>query len=75
MFEQLQSLLVNKFEYDKDQITLDTQLSTDLGLNSIELAELIVACEEEFEIDIDDEDIHEFTTIRDVVEYLEKKKK
>lgn len=75
MFEQLQSLLVNKFEYDKDQITLDTQLSTDLGLNSIELAELIVACEEEFEIDIDDEDIHEFTTIRDVVEYLEKKTK
>ena len=54
---------------------MDTQLSTDLGLNSIELAELIVACEEEFEIDIDDEDIHEFTTIRDVVEYLEKKTK
>ncbi|MBR6410868.1 MAG: acyl carrier protein [Clostridia bacterium] len=75
MFEQLQSLLVNKFEYDKDQITLDTQLSTDLGLNSIELAELVVACEEEFEIEINDEDIHEFTTIRDVVEYLEKKTK
>ena len=75
MFEQLQSLLVNKFEYDKDQITLDTQLSTDLGLNSIELAELIVACEEEFEIEINDEDIHDFTTIRDVVEYLEKKTK
>ena len=75
MFEQLQSLLVNKFEYDKDQITLDTQLSTDLGLNSVELAELIVACEEEFEIEINDEDIHDFTTIRDVVEYLEKKTK
>ena len=73
MFEQLQALLVNKFDYDKDQITLDTQLSTDLGLNSIELAELVMVCEDEFGITIEDEDIHDFVTIKDVVDYLEQK--
>ena len=72
MFEKLRDLLVSKFDFKEDQITEETKLSTDLGLNSIELAELIMACEDEFGITIEDEDIRDFETVKDVADYLEK---
>ena len=48
-----------------------TELSGDLGINSIELADLVMLCEEKFEIEIDDENLHKLVTVGDVVNYLE----
>ena len=70
MFEQFKALLVDELQVDEDKITLEAELSNDLGINSIELAELVMRCEETFGIDIGDEDIQKFTTVGDVVEYL-----
>lgn len=70
MFEQFKELLVDEFQVDEDKITLDAELSGDLAINSIELAELILRCEEEFGIDIKEEEMHKFVTVGDVVEYL-----
>ncbi len=72
MFEKLKELLVDELQIDVSDITLDAKLSTDLGINSIELADLIMLCEDKFGIEIKDEDIHNFVTVADVVEYLEK---
>ena len=71
MFEKLKELLVDELQIDEADITLDAKLSTDLGVNSIELADLIMLCEDKFDIEIKDEDIHNFVTIGDVVNYLE----
>lgn len=71
MFEKLKELLVEELQIDEKDITLDAKLSTDLGINSIELADLVMLCEEKFNIEINDVDIHNFVTIRDVVNYLE----
>ena len=71
MFEQFKALLVDELQVEEDKITLDAELSGDLGINSIELAELVMRCEETFTIDIDDNDIHNFVTVGDVVNYLE----
>ena len=71
MFEQFKALLVDELQVEEDKITLDAELSGDLGINSIELAELVMRCEETFAIDIDDNDIHNFVTVGDVVKYLE----
>ena len=70
MFEQFKALLVDEFQVDEAKITLDAELSGDLAINSIELAELILRCEEEFGIDIQEEEMHKFVTVGDVVEYL-----
>lgn len=72
MFEKLKELLVDELQVDVSDITLAAKLSTDLGINSIELADLIMLCEDKFGIEIKDEDIHNFVTVADVVEYLEK---
>ena len=71
MFETLKKLLVEELQINEDIITLDAELSSDLGINSIELADLVMICEEKFDINIDDDDIRKFTTVGDVVAYLE----
>ena len=70
MFEQFKELLIDEFQVDENKITLDAELSGDLAINSIELAELILRCEEEFGIDIQEEEMHKFVTVGDVVDYL-----
>ena len=72
MLETLKKLLAEELQIDPNTVTLDAELASDLGLNSIELANLVMICEEKFELTIDDDDIHKFVTVGDVVEYLEK---
>lgn len=71
MYEQFVNLLVDELQIDKDEITMEAELSNDLGINSIELADLVMICEDRFGIEINDEDIRGFTTVGDVVKYLE----
>ena len=71
MFEQFKTLLVDELHVEEDKITPEAELSNDLGINSIELAELVMRCEETFGVDIQDDDIHTFVTVGDVVKYLD----
>ena len=71
MLETLKKLLAEELQLDPETVTMDAELASDLGLNSIELANLVMLCEEKFGVTIDDDDIHKFVTIGDVVEYLE----
>ena len=75
MYEKFVDLLVDELQIDRDDITMDSELSNDLGINSIELADLVMLCEEKFDIEINDEDIRKFTTGGDVVNYLESMEK
>ena len=73
MFEKVKNLLMEELRVEEDKITLEAELANDLGVNSLELADLILLCEEKFNITIDDEDLHKFITVGDVVAYLEEK--
>ena len=71
MFEKVKALLIDELNVDEEKITLEAELSTDLGVNSLELADLILICEDKFGVVIEDEDLHTFITVGDVVSYLE----
>ena len=71
MIEKFADLLVEELQINRADITMDAELSNDLGINSIELADLVMLCEENFGITIEDDDIRTFTTVGDVVTYLE----
>ena len=75
MYEKFVELLVEELQVDRNDITMEAELSNDLGINSIELADLVMLCEDKFGIEIDDEDIHKFVTVGDVVTYLEAQQK
>ena len=71
MFETLKNLLVEELQLDPEEITLGAELTNDLGINSIELADLVMLCEDKFGLEINDDDIYKFVTVGDVVDYLE----
>lgn len=71
MYNKFVDLLVEELQIDPADITMDAELSNDLGINSIELADLVMICEDKFGITIEDDDIRKFTTVGDVVAYLE----
>ena len=73
MFEKLKELLVDELRIDEADITLDAELSGDLGINSLELADLVVLCEDKYEVEIEEQDIHTLITVGDLVDYLERK--
>ena len=73
MFEKLKTLLVEELRVAPEDVTLEAELANDLGINSLELADLILLCEEKFGITIDDDDLHTFVTVSDVVTYLNEK--
>ena len=74
MFEELKKFLVEELRVNPDDVTPDAELANDLGINSLELADLVYLCEEKFNIVIDDEDLHSFNTVGDIVKYLEASK-
>ena len=74
MYEELKEMLVNELLINPDDITLEAELANDLGISSVDLADLICNCEEKFGIEIDDTDMTRFVTVGDVVAYLEEKK-
>lgn len=71
MLEQIKGMLAESFGLDPDIIMTDSRLEADLGINSLELAELALRCDEEFGVDIEEDDIHKLIT---VAAYIEEKK-
>lgn len=72
MFEQVRKLLSTQFQVDPDEITPDTSLVDDLGADSLDVVELIMSLEDSYGISISDDDAAELTTVRRIVDYLEK---
>ncbi len=74
IFENVRDALAQQFEADPDSITMDTSLIDDLGADSLDVVELIMSLEDAFGISINDEDAAQLTTVRKIVDYLEKLK-
>ncbi|MBE6714118.1 MAG: acyl carrier protein [Ruminococcaceae bacterium] len=71
MFDKVKDLLINELDIAEADITPEAQLVEDLGINSLELADLVLLCEDNFGVSVSDDDIHKFVTVGDVVSYLE----
>lgn len=73
MIERIAKILKGFTEADLSAITEKTELVNDLGLNSLDLVNIVVEFEEEFDIEVPDREIKSFVTIGDVTEYLKTK--
>ena len=71
MFENLKKFLVEELRVKAEDITMEAELAGDLGINSLELADLVYLCEEKFNVVSDDDELNNFVTVGDVVRYLE----
>lgn len=71
VFDKLQEIIVNELSVDKESVTIDASINEDLGADSLDAVELVMAIEEEFEISVSDENAQQFKTVRQIVEYIE----
>ena len=70
IFEKVRDALASQFELDPATVTPDTNLIDDLGADSLDTVELVMALEEEFEIEIPDEDAEKVRTVQDAIDYI-----
>lgn len=70
MFEKIQEIIVDQLNVDASEVTMEASFKDDLGADSLDLFELVMALEEEYGIEIPTEDLEQITTVGAVVEYL-----
>ena len=74
-FDRVKKVVVDQLEVSEDEVTPTASFVDDLGADSLDQVELIMAFEEEFEIEIPDEDAEKITTVADAVNYIDEKTK
>ncbi|TDT70440.1 acyl carrier protein [Hypnocyclicus thermotrophus] len=72
MLKRVKAVIVDQLGVDESQVTLEASFVDDLGADSLDTVELIMAFEEEFGIEIPDEDAEKIKTVKDVIDYVEK---
>jgi acyl carrier protein len=70
--EKVKSIIVEQLGVDEDEVTLDASFTDDLGADSLDIVELVMAFEEEFSIEIPDEEAENISRVREAVDYIEK---
>ncbi|MBR2454593.1 MAG: acyl carrier protein [Clostridia bacterium] len=71
MFEKIREIICEQLELEEDQVTMDSILLEDLGADSIDLADLVMTFEDEFNMEISDEALENIKTVSDIVKYVE----
>ena len=73
MLEKMQELIADQLSVDADSITESSSFKDDLGADSLDLYELIMALEEEYDVEIPTDDLENISTVGDVINFLNEK--
>ncbi len=71
LFDKVKTIIADELGIEEESINLDSNLTDDLGADSLDAVELIMAIEEEFDVEIDDSSAQKIKTVQDIVDYLE----
>jgi acyl carrier protein len=70
--EQVKKIIAEKLSVELEEVVPEASFVDDLGADSLDLVELIMSMEEEFDTDISDEDAEQITTVKDAIDYVNK---
>ena len=73
--DKVTDIIVEQLGVNPEQVTLTASFIEDLGADSLDTVELVMAFEEEFSVEVPDEDAEKLQTVKDVVDYIESKQK
>ena len=71
LFEKLKGMIVDQLGVDEDSITMESSFVDDLNADSLDMVELVMAMEQEFDIEIPDDVAEKVVTVKDAVEYIQ----
>ncbi len=70
-FEQIKKIVVDRLGVEESKVTLAAKFKEDLGADSLDIVELVMELEDEFDLEISDEDAEKITSVGEVVSYIE----
>ncbi len=71
IFEKLKEIIIDQLDVDESEVTLSADIQSDLGADSLDVVDLIMSLEDEFEMEIPDEAVENIKTVGDIVNYIE----
>lgn len=71
VFDKIKSILVDQLDVDEDVVTMGASITDDLGADSLDVADIVMSIEEEFDIEVPDEVLGNVKTVGDIVKYIE----
>ena len=73
IFEQVKKILCDQLDLEEEQVNEDSEVIDDLGADSLDIVDLVMTLEEEFDTEIPDEDLENLKTVGDIVKYIEER--
>ena len=71
VFEKVKDILVDQLDVDEDKVKADSSITDDLGADSLDVVDLVMSLEEEFDVEVPDEEVENMKTVGDIVKYIE----
>lgn len=73
VFETIRGIICDQLDLDEDSVTMESNLKDDLGADSLDLVDLVMSLEDEYEIEVPDSAVEDVKTIGDIVRYIEER--
>ncbi|MDR2559987.1 MAG: acyl carrier protein [Oscillospiraceae bacterium] len=73
VFEKVKAIIVEQLDVDEEKVTLTANIQDDLGADSLDIVDLVMSFEEEFDMEIPDDQVENIKTVGDIVKYIEEK--
>ncbi|MEM0530280.1 MAG: acyl carrier protein [Candidatus Pararuminococcus gallinarum] len=73
VLEKVREILCDQLDVEEEQVTLDASITDDLGADSLDVVDLVMSIEEEFDLEFPDEEVENIKTVGDIVKYIESK--
>ena len=71
VFDKLKEIIMDQLDVEEDEVTRDANIQEDLDADSLDMVDLVMSVEEEFDLKIEDEDVEKIKTVGDIVSFIE----
>lgn len=71
VFEKVKSILIDQLDVEEEKVTPEASIADDLGADSLDIVDLVMSLEEEFDLEIPDDRVENIKTVGDIVKYIE----
>ena len=71
VFERIREIICDQLDLEEDKVTMDSDIMEDFGADSLDVVDLVMSIEDEFGLEVPDDQIENFRTVGDVVRYIE----
>ena len=71
VFEKVKSILIDQLDVEEEKVTPEASIADDLGADSLDIVDLVMSLEEEFDLEIPDDQVENIKTVGDIVKYIE----